>query len=114
MGDPEYLEKRAKNNEAIKKSREKARAKAKETQQKVDHLKKDNKRLEDKITVLGQEMQFLKEVFLAHAGAQNPGAAVAGVAAGVAAGEQGGDTELLASLLGEIDQPIPGPSNTSS
>merc|ERR1719317_1184834 len=105
--DPEYLEKRAKNNEAIKKSREKARAKAKETQQKVDHLKKDNKRLEDKITVLGQEMQFLKEVFLAHAGAQNPGAAVAGVAAGVAAGEQGGDTELLASLLGEIDQPIP-------
>ena len=63
-------------------------------------------------------MQFLKEVFLAHAGAQNPGAAVAGaaagVAAGVAAGEQGGDTELLASLLGEIDQPIPGPSNTSS
>ena len=27
--DPEYLEKRAKNNEAIKKSREKARAKVK-------------------------------------------------------------------------------------
>ena len=130
--DPEYLEKRAKNNEAIKKSREKARAKvtflktycsgiifllfqAKETQTKVDHLKKDNKRLEDKITVLGQEMQFLKEVFLAHAGAQNPGAAVAGaaagVAAGVAAGEQGGDMELLTNLLSEIDQPVPGPSN---
>jgi len=113
--DPEYLEKRAKNNEAIKKSREKARAKAKDTQTKVDHLKKDNKRLEDKITVLGQEMQFLKEVFLAHAGAQNPGAAVAGAAAGVAvgvaAGEQGGDMELLTNLLSEIDQPAPGPSN---
>merc|ERR1719341_2067137 len=91
--------------------KEKARAKAKETQTKVDHLKKDNKRLEDKITVLGQEMQFLKEVFLAHAGAQNPGAAVAGAAAGVAAGEQGGDMELLTNLLSEIDQPVPGPSN---
>ena len=58
-------------------------------------------------------MTFLKEVFLAHAGAQNPGAAVAGaaagVAAGVAAGETGGDMELLNSLLTEIDQP--GPSN---
>ena len=60
-------------------------------------------------------MQFLKEVFLAHAGAQNPGAAVAGAAAGVAvgvaAGEQGGDMELLTNLLSEIDQPAPGSSN---
>ena len=67
--DPEYLEKRKKNNEAIKKSREKAKAKAEETQRKVETLKKDNKMLEDKISVLGQEMQFLKDIFLAHAGA---------------------------------------------
>ena len=33
--DPEYLEKRAKNNEAIKRSREKARSKARETAEKV-------------------------------------------------------------------------------
>ena len=66
--DPEYLEKRKRNNEAIKKSREKAKQKAEETQKKVDVLKKDNKRLEDKINVLGQEMQFLKDIFLAHAG----------------------------------------------
>ena len=66
--DPEYLEKRKRNNEAIKKSREKAKAKAEETQRKVDHFKHDNKRLEDKISVLGQEMQFLKDIFLAHAG----------------------------------------------
>ena len=66
--DPEYLEKRKRNNEAIKKSREKAKAKAEETQRKVDHFKTDNKRLEDKISVLGQEMQFLKDIFLAHAG----------------------------------------------
>ena len=66
--DPEYLEKRKRNNEAIKKSREKAKQKAEETQKKVDILRKDNKRLEDKINVLGQEMQFLKDIFLAHAG----------------------------------------------
>ena len=58
--DPEYLEKRKRNNEAIKKSREKAKAKAEETQRKVETLKKDNKMLDDKIIVLGQEMQFLK------------------------------------------------------
>lgn len=67
--DPEYLEKRKRNNEAIKKSREKAKQKAEETQKRVDILRKDNKRLEDKISVLGQEMQFLKDIFLAHAGA---------------------------------------------
>ena len=50
--DPEYLEKRKRNNEAIKKSREKAKQKAEETQKKVDILRKDNKRLEDKINVL--------------------------------------------------------------
>ena len=58
--DPEYLEKRKRKNEAIKKCREKAKAKAEETQRKVETLKKDNKMLEDKISVLGQEMQFLK------------------------------------------------------
>ena len=58
--DPEYLEKRKRNNEAIKKCREKAKAKAEETQRKVETLKKDNKMLDDKISVLGQEMQFLE------------------------------------------------------
>jgi len=64
--DPEYLARRAKNNEAIKKSREKARAKAAETKQRVDELKTDNKQLEDKISALDQEMKFLKDVFIAH------------------------------------------------
>ena len=67
--DPEYLEKRKRNNEAIRKSREKAKQKAEETQKKVEILRKDNTRLEDKINVLGQEMQFLKDIFLAKAGA---------------------------------------------
>ena len=43
--DPHYVEKRAKNNDAVKKSREKTRLKAKETMEKVTVLKqvKSNK-----------------------------------------------------------------------
>ena len=37
--DPEYLEKRKRNNEAIKKSREKAKAKAEETQRTIQILR---------------------------------------------------------------------------
>ena len=47
--DPEYLEKRKRNNEAIKKSREKAKEKAAKTQERVEFLKDDNKKMEDKI-----------------------------------------------------------------
>ena len=54
-------------------------------------------------------MQFLKEVFLAHAGAQNPG--TAGEAVVVAAGEQGGDMEIIKNILNEIDKPVPEPSS---
>ena len=37
--DPNYVEKRAKNNDAVKKSREKTKLKAKETIEKVTTLK---------------------------------------------------------------------------
>ena len=49
------MEKRKRNNEAVKKCREKAKAKAEETQRKVETLKKDNKMLDDKIIVLGYQ-----------------------------------------------------------
>ena len=39
QSDPNYVEKRAKNNDAVKKSREKTRQKAKETMDKVSNLK---------------------------------------------------------------------------
>jgi len=115
--DPEYLERRKRNNEAIRKSREKAKAKANETGEKVDFYKKDNKRLEDKISVLGQEMQFLKDIFLAHAAAPNSSKAsqAAAVAADVATMKKQPDQEhqeLLDSLLQDLDRP--GPSTSSS
>ena len=62
--DPEYLEKRRRNNEAIKKSREKAREKANKTEERIEELKRDNKETEEKIERLGSEMNFLKDILL--------------------------------------------------
>ena len=67
-GDLDYLSKRARNNEAVKRSREKARQKAKETHDRVSRLKQENERLEERIKLLSKELTFLKDIFLAHAG----------------------------------------------
>eukprot|EP00096_Caligus_rogercresseyi_P001902 TRINITY_DN1335_c0_g1_i1.p1 TRINITY_DN1335_c0_g1~~TRINITY_DN1335_c0_g1_i1.p1 ORF type:complete len:118 (+),score=45.43 TRINITY_DN1335_c0_g1_i1:130-483(+) len=65
---PDYLTKRARNNEAVKRSREKSRQKASETHDRVDSLKKENEMLEEKIKLLSKELTFLKDIFMAHAG----------------------------------------------
>ena len=68
MSNPDYWAKRARNNEAVKKSREKAREKAKETTDKLSKLKVENEKLEGKVKLLSKELDFLKRVFLAHTG----------------------------------------------
>merc|ERR1711915_1094879 len=65
--DPEYLIKRAKNNEAIRKTRERAKAKAKATEDRLAALKADNKCMEDKIQMLNSEMEFLQKIYDSHA-----------------------------------------------
>nr|ACO15152.1 CCAAT/enhancer-binding protein gamma [Caligus clemensi] len=65
---PDYLTKRARNNEAVKRSREKSRQKANETHDRVDSLKKENEMLEERIKLLSKELTFLKDIFMAHAG----------------------------------------------
>jgi len=65
--DPQYIEKRAKNNDAVKKSREKTKLKAKETLEKVTILKQENEMLEERIKLLHKELVFLKDIFFAHA-----------------------------------------------
>ena len=52
----------------MKRSREKAREKAKETTDKVTKLKTENEKLEEKVKLLSKELDFLKNIFLAHAG----------------------------------------------
>ena len=69
--DSEYQSKRARNNEAVKRSREKARNKAKETTERVNKLKQENERLEERIKLLSKELTFLKDIFLAHAGSSH-------------------------------------------
>ena len=63
-----FQAKRARNNEAVKRSREKAREKANETSSKVNNLKNENEKLEEKVKLLSKELDFLKNIFLAHAG----------------------------------------------
>jgi len=71
QSDPNYVEKRAKNNDAVKKSREKTRQKAKETMDKVSHLKQENEVLEERIKLLHKELVFLKDIFMTHAGSKH-------------------------------------------
>ena len=66
--DEDYLNKRARNNDAVKRSRQKAREKANETNTRVQKLKNENEKLEEKIKLLSKELTFLKDIFLAHAG----------------------------------------------
>lgn len=64
----EYVARRERNNIAVRKSREKSRAKAKDTLAQVDKLRKENETLEQKVTILSKELSVLKDLFLAHAG----------------------------------------------
>ncbi|XP_075985163.1 CCAAT/enhancer-binding protein gamma-like [Anticarsia gemmatalis] len=65
--DDEYRRKRDRNNEAVKKSRFKSKQKTQETFTRVSNLKAENQVLEDRVKTLTKELQFLKELFLAHA-----------------------------------------------
>ena len=64
--DPYYEEKRRKNNEAIKKTRAKAKAKQEETQKKLTELRSENTDLELKIKDLGAKLELMKNILEAH------------------------------------------------
>jgi len=67
-GADDYKNKRARNNDAVKRSRAKAKAKVGETSEKVNNLKAENEEIEGKIKILSKELQLLKDMFVAHAG----------------------------------------------
>lgn len=64
----EYAEKRENNNKAVKASREKTKKKTEDTVRRVEELKADNDRMEERIKLLAKELNFLKQLFLAHDG----------------------------------------------
>ena len=66
QSDKEYIAKRLRNNEAVRRSREKARIRADQTHERVKLLVKENESLEERLKLLTKELKYLKEVFKAH------------------------------------------------
>lgn len=67
----EYRRLRERNNEAVKKSRTKTKMRTQKTLDKVEKLRSENSKLEDKISGLKKELDLLKELFISHAGMSN-------------------------------------------
>ena len=59
----EYHDRRIKNNEAVKKSRMKAKEKHKETETKMSKLAGENRALSDRVDLLMKELQVLKSLY---------------------------------------------------
>jgi len=72
-GTEEYKEKRDRNNVAVRKSREKTREKAKETVDRVSHLREENRMLEQQVEILSKELTILKDLFkMMHSDGKDP------------------------------------------
>eukprot|EP00112_Aurelia_sp_Birch-Aquarium-sp1_P012455 Seg2619.5 transcript_id=Seg2619.5/GoldUCD/mRNA.D3Y31 product="CCAAT/enhancer-binding protein gamma" protein_id=Seg2619.5/GoldUCD/D3Y31 len=59
----EYLKKRARNNLAVKKSRDRSKKRIVETQERVEQLTKENDDLNTKVTLLSKELSVLRALF---------------------------------------------------
>uniref|UniRef100_A0A8C5RUZ4 BZIP domain-containing protein n=1 Tax=Laticauda laticaudata TaxID=8630 RepID=A0A8C5RUZ4_LATLA len=62
-GSSEYRVRRERNNIAVRKSRDKAKQRNAETQQKVLELSNDNERLRKRVEQLGRELETLRGIF---------------------------------------------------
>ncbi|XP_059145546.1 uncharacterized protein LOC131932625 isoform X1 [Physella acuta] len=63
-GTQEYVEKRARNNVAVRKSRAKAKEKQRETEGRVKGLLEQNHQLQKKVELLTKELNVMKNLFL--------------------------------------------------
>ena len=61
--DGEYVEKRKRNNESVKKCRENEKQKIKDAEEKSKKLKEENKLLSDKLSSMRKEVGVLKSLF---------------------------------------------------
>lgn len=66
--DREYQIKRQRNNDAVKRSREKARQKNMEVHGNIQKLRNENKHLEARKALLSKELELYKELFRKHCG----------------------------------------------
>ncbi|GMT00192.1 hypothetical protein PENTCL1PPCAC_22368 [Pristionchus entomophagus] len=67
----EYRLKRARNNEAVNRTRQKKKEEEVNTSVKVETLRMENSALERKVESLQKELSFLKEMFMAYAKKEN-------------------------------------------
>ncbi|XP_062575570.1 uncharacterized protein LOC134237500 [Saccostrea cucullata] len=63
-GTEEYLDKRVRNNIAVRKSRDKAKKKQQETEERVQELTTENENLQKKLDLLTKELNVLKSLFI--------------------------------------------------
>jgi len=68
----DYKKRRERNNEAVKKSRSKAKERTAQTQERVSALQSENNELNQKINILNKEFELLKEMYTAHAKVAHP------------------------------------------
>src|SRR5262245_59448156 len=66
--DPRYNQVRARNNDSVKKSREKSRRERDETMASINQLEQENEELMKNIRILKQEYEQLQELFKKHTG----------------------------------------------
>ncbi len=66
--DPRYNQIRARNNDSVKKSREKSRRERDETMDAINQLEEENQQLIENIRKLKQEYEQLQELFQKHTG----------------------------------------------
>ena len=59
----DYLRKRARNNLAVKKSRDRSKKRILETQERVEQLTRDNNELNQKVALLSKELSVLRALF---------------------------------------------------
>jgi seryl-tRNA synthetase len=59
----EYKRKRERNNESVRKSRAKTKAKENETLEQIKQLRKENEELENKVKLSEHELKILKDLY---------------------------------------------------
>jgi seryl-tRNA synthetase len=67
-GDPRYKQLRARNNDSVKKSRDKARREYDNTMEAINQLEQDNQQLIQNLKVIKQEYNQLQDLFKQHTG----------------------------------------------
>jgi len=67
-GDPRYKQLRARNNDSVKKSRDKARREYDNTMKAINQLEQDNQQLIQNLKVIKQEYDQLQNLFKQHTG----------------------------------------------